>query len=199
MKRRHTAGLSLVLTLVFAGGWALADLEGSKHDFSNEAWADGDACSACHAPDRAELPEAAPLWNPGADLSRKFGTAVSGQQPSPGRGTSICLRCHDGTLADDAVAGVKAAKRDARFVNKRSAGMFTVGLQAKDHPVGVEYPRIDKDFQPAGSVIAKRAVLLPDSRVECTSCHDPHNASGQDYMLVMSNARSALCLICHKK
>lgn len=199
MKRTQRVGLALVLTPVFASGWALADLRGSKHDFSNEAWAEGDACSACHAPDRPEAPKAAPLWNPGADLSRKFGTAISGQRPTPGRGTSICLRCHDGTLADDAVAGVKAARRDARFVNKRNPGLFTVGLQAKDHPVGVAYPQFDKNFQPAQTVIAKRAVLLPGSKVECTSCHDPHNASGLDNMLVTSNARSALCLICHKK
>ncbi|MBN4058944.1 cytochrome c3 family protein [bacterium AH-315-J04] len=40
---------------------------------------------------------------------------------------------------------------------------------------------------------------MPNGRVECTSCHDPHNQSGAPYMLVKSNARSALCLTCHKK
>ena len=55
----------------------------------------------------------------------------------------------------------------------------------------------------SGSTIANTAVLgkvlLPDGKIECTSCHDPHNQSGQPHMLVKSNRGSALCLTCHKK
>jgi predicted CXXCH cytochrome family protein len=42
-------------------------------------------------------------------------------------------------------------------------------------------------------------VRLPDGRIECVSCHDPHNTAGIDKLLVMSNRRSALCLTCHIK
>jgi predicted CXXCH cytochrome family protein len=42
-------------------------------------------------------------------------------------------------------------------------------------------------------------VRLPDGRVECVSCHDPHNQSGTQAMLAVSNRRSALCLTCHVK
>ena len=195
MKRMYIAGLSLALTLVLAGGWAWADLEGSKHDFSDAAWSGGDRCVACHSPDQAEVPTTAPLWDPNADLTRRFGTSLGANKPVPGRGTTTCLRCHDGTIASDTVGGVA---KD-RFVNKRSPGLFRAGHDRTDHPVGVRYPQFDRDFRPLPSVVARGVVALPAGQVECNSCHDPHNMSGEKHMLVTSNARSALCLSCHKK
>ncbi len=197
MKRMHIVGLWLVLTLIPAGGWVLADLEGSKHDFSNQDWAGGDKCTACHSPEQAEVPTDGPLWDPNADLRRRFGTTLGANKPTPGLGTTACLRCHDGTIASDAVGGMRAG-RD-RFANKRGLGLFTAGPQRTDHPVGVAYPQFDQGFRPLTSVVAQGTVALPAGRVECNSCHDPHNASGERFMLVTSNARSALCRTCHKK
>ena len=77
--------------------------------------------------------------------------------------------------------------------------MFSTGHKSSEHPVGVEYPQFDKGYRPLIAVVASGTVTLPDGKVECTSCHDPHDMSDEDYMLVTSNARSALCLICHRK
>ncbi len=175
-------------------GFASADIEGSKHDFTNQEWSGGDACSACHAPHPDELPDAAPVWDPDADLSRRFGL-VLGDTRAPGNGTLVCIRCHDGTLAPETITGVEGD----RYPNKHHPGLSQAGHGTTDHPVGVEYPQFDEGFHPAPTVLAGGKVWLPDGKVECMSCHDPHDQSGEGKMLVRSNARSALCLTCHKK
>lgn len=177
-----------------AAGIAAAGIEGSKHDFTSSEWSADDTCGACHTPHRAAPPKAAPLWNPQADLSRRFGSAL-GDTSKPGSGTTMCMRCHDGTIATETITGVVAN----RFANKQNPSMFNTGHGTSDHPVGVKYPSVDRGFRPLTSVVASGEVRLPGGRVECTSCHDPHNQAGVAHMLVKSNARSALCLTCHKK
>ncbi len=195
MTKSIIAALCVALALTVVGGLAWAGIEGSKHDFSNEAWAEGDTCSACHTTHRADTPKASPLWDTEADLTRTFGTSSSRDRATPGEGTLMCLRCHDGTIASEAVTGVAGQ----RFNNKQDPALFGTGHRSGDHPVGGEYPQFDKGYRPLVSVVATGVVALPDGRVECSSCHDPHNEAGEKHMLVTSNARSALCLICHRK
>lgn len=194
MKAWKTARVGMLLGPVLAAGWAWAGVEGSKHDFSHEAWSKDDQCGACHTPHRDKAPKAAPLWDPGADLAKRFGTSVRSGAIAGG-GTRMCLRCHDGTIARDTISGVKRE----RFVNIHNPGVFQVGHQRSDHPVGVAYPQVSKHFRPMTAVLASGTVVLPGGRVECMSCHDPHDTSGAKHMLVMENTRSALCLTCHKK
>lgn len=104
------------------------------------------------------------------------------------RSTRLCLGCHDGTIASRIELGEPASEHVASArVDFRH-----------DHPVGVAYPRTDRGYHPAARV-RQRGIRLPDGRVECVSCHDPHNAWGQPAMLAVSNRRSALCLTCHIK
>ena len=194
MKGTKIVGLCLIFALAIVGGWAWGGIEGSKHDFSNRSWAGDDLCGACHTPHREKAPAAAPLWEPQADLSQRFGNRAEASD-GPGPGTLVCLHCHDGTIAREAVAGAVGD----RYRNKGNAGIFDIAHDATDHPVGVEYPQFDKGYRPAMSVIAHGTVALPNGKVECVSCHDPHNSSGVEPMLVTRNARSALCLTCHKK
>jgi predicted CXXCH cytochrome family protein len=182
------------LVTVLCAGLALGGIEGSKHDFSSEKWADGDSCGVCHTPHREEPPTAAPLWDPDADLNRTFGTPIT-SSAEPGMGTLMCIRCHDGTIARDTIP----IEPRGRFPNLRHPGLFGAGHGRSDHPVGVEYPNVQDGYHPANKVEASGEVRLPGGRVECITCHDPHDMSGQKYMLVMSNARSALCLTCHDK
>ena len=176
------------------GAMALGGIQGSKHDFSRKEWTGGDRCAACHATENVVPPRTIPLWNAGADITRRFGIAYD-RRPRPGNGTLICVRCHDGSIARDTIAGIL---RD-RFVSKFNPGLFSAGHGRSDHPVGVKYPQFDRGFRTITSVLAKGTVLLPDGRVECNSCHDPHNQSGNRFMLVRDNHRSALCLTCHRK
>lgn len=183
-------------TIAFAAinGLAWGGVEGSKHDFSKKPWSGGETCGACHTPHRDGPPKAAPLWDPTADLARTFGR-VTNHTIVPGLGTLMCLRCHDGTVAKEAIAGVSRM----RYVNKQNPGLFGAVHGRTDHPVGIEYPLFKKGYRPVTSVVAKGTVILPQGRVECISCHDPHNTAGAAHMLVTANTRSALCLTCHKK
>lgn len=104
------------------------------------------------------------------------------------RSTRLCLGCHDGTIASRIELGQPVSEHVASArVNFRH-----------DHPVGVAYPRTDRGYHPAARV-RRQGIRLPDGRVECVSCHDPHNTWGQPAMLAASNRRSALCLTCHIK
>ncbi len=199
MKNTTIPGVYLAIVFTIVGGLAWGGIEGSKHDFSNKAWSADDTCGACHSPHRTQPPKAAPLWDPNADLTRTFGTSFATTAPAKrgllGRGTLMCIRCHDGTIATETITGVKGN----RFTSKQNPGLFGTGHGTSDHPVGVAYPQFDKGYRPITSVVASGTVALPNARVECVSCHDPHNQSGEEHMLVTGNARSALCLTCHKK
>lgn len=190
--RTLLAGIGLVAASF--GATALGGITGSKHDFSRKEWTGGDRCAACHATENVVPPRTIPLWNAGADITRRFGFPFD-RRPRPGNGTLICVRCHDGSIARDSIAGIL---RD-RFINKQNPGLFGAGHGRSDHPVGVRYPQFDRGYRPITLVLAKGTVLLPDGRVECNSCHDPHNQSGNRFMLVRDNHRSALCLTCHRK
>lgn len=193
MKRNTLLSLAAALAAASLGGLAWAGLEGSKHDFSKQPWSGGETCGVCHTPHRDELPKAAPLWDPAADLSRTFGTSRLRAQAGPG--TAMCLRCHDGTVARPTFAGPTGD----RSLHSSHPALFSAAHERTDHPVGVRYPDLRKGYRAASVVVASGAVTLPHGRVECVSCHDPHAWAGLDAMLVMNNSRSALCLTCHQK
>jgi len=186
-------GLPLTAALLLVS-FARGGIGGSKHDFSQKAWGKDDSCGACHTPQRAETPEVKPLWDPKADLTQRFGPSQVTRDRA-GSGTTTCLRCHDGTVAP---SNISSAQR-TEFVNKTRSARFAPAHGSSNHPVGIVYPLLDRGFQPASWVTGKGTVTLPNGKVECLSCHDPHNGAGQKFFLVTSNARSALCLTCHRK
>ncbi len=194
MNRIRVVSLIAILSLAILGGWAWGDIKGSKHDFSNEAWSGGNPCSVCHAAESEEPPAEAPLWDENADLNRTFGIPLD-QSKKAGVGTTLCLRCHDGAIARDTLGSTKRE----RFASKEHPGLFETGHKTSEHPVGVDYPLYKKGYRPVVSVLAKGTVSLPDGKVECVSCHDPHDMTGLGHMLVDTNARSKLCLTCHRK
>ena len=194
MKKRLLFASTFVIVGLGLRGWALGAIPGSKHDFAKKPWSKGDACGACHTPQRPAAPKVAPLWDPGADLTRRFGAATEAKDRA-GNGTLACLRCHDGTVAPPAVSG----SLRTQVADKRRGSRFQPAHGSSNHPVGKAYPRMDPEFRPMSFVTLKGTVILPGGNVECISCHDPHNGVDQKFFLVTSNARSALCLTCHRK
>jgi hypothetical protein len=97
----------------------------------------------------------------------------------------------------------------------------TVGNLANDHPVSITYDptkaslRATADTIPVGTSGdawvtpgggTTIAALLRNGKVECSSCHDPHNATGvaqatatQVNYLRHTNVNSELCFGCHNK
>jgi predicted CXXCH cytochrome family protein len=173
-------------------------LIGGPHDFSDPAGVEGNACKACHVPHMQAL---RPTTQPATTRPALLMVRVPGQRRvfkpdkfTPGPSSLICLGCHDGTVAMSTIGSSHAI-----LAGVREGFLLREGAVRTDHPIGVPYPVDRRRFRSKASVVATSGVRLPDGYVECVSCHDPHNTTGVDKMLVMSNRRSALCLSCHIK
>jgi predicted CXXCH cytochrome family protein len=170
---------------------------GGVHDLSGATGRPLDACRACHVPHmQAVRPTTQPTTQPTLELYRIAGQrrVYVPDQYMPGPTSLICLGCHDGTLATSTIGSSHAL-----LAGIREGFAMHGGKWLRDHPIGVPYPSDPREFRPASFVVANGKITLPEGRIECVSCHDPHNASGLDNLLVMSNRRSALCLACHIK
>ena len=173
--------------------WARASLYtgliGSKHDFTHGGRSGRDLCLPCHTPHLMSVP--LPLFDRRAATTQPL-------RPYAGLGIELtgwsllCLGCHDGVTAPDVYSSAHAVEISSQLANSR---LGTRGLRS--HPVGVNYPSVDEHFEPRAAVEAA-GLLLPDGRIQCTSCHDAHNTHRYGRMLRASNDRSRLCLTCHR-
>jgi predicted CXXCH cytochrome family protein len=169
---------------------------GSKHDFTDSSGRFGNACNACHIPHvQAIRPTTRPSTQPAVEMFRIAGQRkvfVPGRY-TPGPTSLICLGCHDGTVATSAIGS-----SHAMLATVREGFNVPDGFVWRDHPIGIAYPSDRREYHPEAFAVAKN-IRLPEGRIECISCHDPHNELGIDGMLQVSNRRSALCLTCHIK
>jgi predicted CXXCH cytochrome family protein len=187
-----------VLAFVAAGALAAAAVKGggivgSKHDFSDQTFGHGQVCQPCHHP---HTPTGqVPLWAPSTQPPEPLPLyATADRQLAPG--DLMCLSCHDGAIASDISSGT-----DDVVVSQigwsRAVHVFHMGPQIGNHPIGVPYPSHDPHYHPRAAVTADKLMKLPEGRVSCLSCHDPHATAGHEAMLVKSNNGSRLCLSCH--
>lgn len=164
-------------------------LIGGKHDFTEGGKSGRDLCLACHAPHL--------LAAPAARLDRRTSTTQP-LRPYEGPGIELtswsllCLGCHDGITARDVFSSAHAVT-----VTGRMSDTLSASIAKRSHPVGVRYPMNNVQFEPLATVEAS-GMLLPDGRIQCTTCHDAHNTHRVRGMLRMSNSRSRLCLKCHR-
>ena len=192
----------------------ISRIRNSHHDFSVsssatvKAEAGDDLCLFCHTPHNAK--PAAPLWN--HKLSEGYTYRVyqsttlvaSVSQPQSGDSSKLCLSCHDGTVAlgdtvNNGSIPFQGVPGDQKLPASSPANLAGTGLNlADDHPFA---------FTPD---LANRQVRLPPTgdqvkldaqgRVQCTSCHDPHNEfvdPVENRFLVKNNSASAICTTCH--
>ena len=163
------------------------------------------SCQYCHAPHSGQ---SVALWN--QTLSTQIYTPYASStetekgnaQPAPGSGTSLCLSCHDGTVA---VGLTIVYGKIPTSGSMAYSDILGTNLQPS-HPVSLAIPLKDaadlaaslaaqgKTLDPSG------AVQLINGNVECTSCHDPH-VQGKDPIalnfLVRDSSSGQLCLACH--
>ena len=180
-------------------------------------------CIFCHTPHQAATDQNS-IWNRGNPTATTYTwgsatpTAAGTALPSAiGAGSMKCFSCHDGTSAIGQVlnAGGGAAGTIAFPAGQTtmSAG-YTVNnaAMAGNHPVSVTYPGSAGAYNTA-SVTTATGYVAPasvtavklytdaenDYGVECGSCHEPHGAGGNAYLLRDVTAGSAICLKCHTK
>jgi len=196
---------ALTIALVVLGaGSAFALISGSSHDFSGAAWSGGEICAPCHTPHNALSSTTAPLWahtttqetfTPYAGI----GTYNSGAT-APGGVSLACLSCHDGVTAMDGFVGSSAGIDGATTMASGVVGNLGTDL-TNDHPVSITYDGtlVIADGALHNPATLDTAVSLFSNKIECATCHDVHNGTGFDSMLVLDNAGSNLCLECHNK
>ncbi len=180
-------------------------------------------CVYCHTPHNAnDAVSDAPLWN--KDLTTQTFTPYDSTTLDATMGTGgdevtgvslLCLSCHDGVTALDAYG---ATTRDVFQGNGNdvlgsaagdvdwSGSLANLGTDlARTHPVSFVYQSAitngDLGLNARADGNAVDNLLFGgtgDRKVECASCHDVHDDTNAPF-LVMSNASSTLCLVCHNK
>jgi len=157
-------------------------------------------CVFCHTPHNAA--PAVPLWNQALSSAATYQTYTSSTLKAavglPTGSSKLCLACHDGTIAlGNTVNNGQIAMRGLDAQN-RLTGKSALGTNLRnDHPISfapVAAPSIV--LPPPGSPIK----LDSTGKVQCTSCHDAHRMDidpTTQKFLVMGNASSALCMVCH--
>ena len=185
----------------------------SKHNFAAGSPAgirsasEQRVCTFCHTPHGAKI--AVPLWNHKDSTVAEYGVYTSSTlqsqlgQPGAADSSKLCLSCHDGTVALGNMAdyGIIPFLQGSQYTIPASSpsNLYKGTGLAANHPFA---------FNPSNTVETQKppvkdAVRLDrEGRVQCTTCHDPHNEYIDPTVgkfLVESNARSALCLTCHTK
>jgi len=229
---RKFIGMAAGLAVIAMAGAAMAqtdDVSATKHNLSTSGTgavhvsAGGgtdEVCVFCHTPHAAST-TAKPLWNreDSAAAYQMYNNAWSSTidmtvAGSPQGVSLACLSCHDGTVALDAfqnapgAGGGGAGSEGYTFTGADPGNLFPAASFAmlgpdlrNDHPISVTYDIVaDPSFNAAGTFTN---VQLANGNVECSSCHNPHDADGPlndtATFLRGDNAGSALCLECHIK
>ncbi len=187
-----------------------AGIEDTKHNLSVtgpgpiKSSSEDRVCIFCHAPERAGSGGTF-LWN--KKLSRAHYTTYDSSTlyarvGQPTGSSKLCLSCHDGTIA---LGDLKSERREIQFaggVRFIPAGGTRIGTDlSDDHPVSFVYDSAlaISNGELADPYALPRGIRLDkEKQLQCTTCHDPHNNSNGQF-LVMPNTYSDLCRICHKK
>jgi predicted CXXCH cytochrome family protein len=164
------------------------------------------SCSYCHAP-HSGLASGRALWN--QTLAKQVYSLYTsstyqqtGAQPVLGADSSLCLSCHDGTVAvGQTIVSGKVTTTGSMYgtdvfgTNLQSSHPFSVVLPIKDAANLVESLASNgRTADPTG------AVKLIGGNIECTSCHNPHVQAKDlvaQYFLAKDSSSGAMCLACH--
>ncbi len=218
MKLRFIAAFVLLLSGCIASAQITTDVLGS-HDMSPASGSPitgnlGSPCLYCHAPhsgiNGTPGVGGTPLW------SQKLSSVTSYQvytsttlvnktttSPPLGSNSTLCLSCHDGTVAlgtltpygQVAMTGSLANTPADLGTNLQSTHPFSFITPLQ--PASDLWPSLSAS--PPSTADTTGAVTLINGNVECGSCHNPHvqNIDSSSDFLAIDNSQSALCLSCH--
>jgi predicted CXXCH cytochrome family protein len=203
------AGFFGIAAMLLAPPTSLAGIESSKHNLSVngpgsiKAASEAQICVFCHIPHDAS--PSAPLWSrkdPSGGYTPYGSSTVKAAPGQPSGASLLCLSCHDGTIALGDLLGRAEPVAMSGGVTTMPAGDGNLGTDlSDDHPVSIVYDSqlaADRGELADPSTLTGKVRLDGEGRLQCTSCHDPHDDSNGKF-LVMPNAGSALCRSCHLK
>lgn len=207
--RFTVAGLAAVFAAVLAGTAMPQDMSKityTPHNMNTvDVWGvvvpQNRVCLPCHTPHGARMDESGEslaLWNHAiTEQTFEMYTTSAGHQGGQPEGPSkLCLSCHDGATAIDSFGGNEGFFADVKIAPDRPSNLGT-DLR-DDHPIGIQYPPPDlTGYHDKSTFVGVKVVTIDGvDRVECTSCHDPHDNS-LGMFLRQTLEGSALCLECH--
>ncbi|MES9971000.1 MAG: cytochrome c3 family protein [Candidatus Thiodiazotropha sp.] len=136
------------------------------------------------------------------------------EDPEPSGGSKLCLSCHDGTVGLDDFGG---GPNTFGFMDPASLVFVGTDLRSQ-HPISITYePTLDLGLNPVDTPVTIggytvgtttfptrdgdiATLLVPDGKVQCSSCHDVHNTFvATTNLLRLPMTDSTLCLTCHNK
>ncbi|MDA3788882.1 MAG: cytochrome c3 family protein [Desulfobacula sp.] len=211
MKKLFLLMIAGSILLFFSSAWA--GIAGTAHDFSGDGWnASGEICIVCHTPHNASTTEQ-PLWNhevTGATFTVYTSNTLDAAPGQPAGTSKLCLSCHDGTVALDSYGGGPGTSSSGMITGSELIGTTL----ANDHPISFVYndalATSDGGLHPPTTTLSGMAgggFIEGDflfgatalATLECSSCHDVHDAAILPDLLRKTNTASALCLTCHAK
>jgi hypothetical protein len=177
-----------------------------------------EVCKFCHVPHHA-MPTT-PLWGHAISTVayqvpdiRWEGEEGRRPAPQPDGSSKLCLSCHDGTVALGEIVGRPEAVvfSGAQRLEQGRPGFLGTDLSGS-HPVSVPMPQavgqgppadIDMGLRPASAVRGDKHVKLDSkNKVQCTSCHDPHNDANYVEGVVprfwVKPTVQEVCITCHE-
>lgn len=205
----------------------VADIRMTLHNLSavspNEIRAvkEDAVCVFCHAPHGAVTRRA--LWNRPLETGSVFRVFKSlgsvGGMRQPDGASKMCLSCHDGSISIGKLANRKKTLRikgGSGFggVPRKSQAWLGSNL-AGLHPVSVNYSDsvrhwatmrsrriIGVETRFTGASLVPRDLLDREGKVQCTSCHDPHEDKYYQSGVVPHFSRrptvEEICVSCHR-
>jgi predicted CXXCH cytochrome family protein len=206
---------ALLIVLLPLRAWAVQDVANTRHNLSTSGPGSfkseniTQVCVFCHTPHNA-TPDA-PLWNRTFSTGQTYlpydsTTLQATPKPDQPTGRSrLCLSCHDGTVALGALVNPPTG-----VVNDMAGELLTgrgaLGTDLKDdHPISFNY---DADLVTADGELVDPATCcdpdtpgdlpLENTQIQCTSCHDPHEATLAPFMR-RTVLNGALCTSCHDR
>lgn len=179
---------------------------GTPHDLSNRGWGTTETCKFCHTPHASKNIENAPLWNRNLSVATyTLYTSPSfkgvSTQTQPNTPSKLCLSCHDGTVALDSYSG----NEGNHYMTTSTALIGGNGKLNRDHPISFDYNAalVAENrtlVTPTSTKFVDGVKIIPlyDGKMECASCHEPHDNEHTKFLRVNNN-NSALCFKCHIK
>ncbi len=156
----------------------------------------------------------------GATTQGVAGQTIAGTSTdsSPTGSSLACLSCHDGVSAMNSVVNAPGSggfSSSGTYIGNASnlpktmpaSEIIAVGLNGdltNDHPVSITYVEGVAGLKPKNTAItgwnnaSTINDLLRGGKVQCVSCHDPHDPTFGRY-LRHRNTSSELCKTCHDK
>lgn len=203
--------VALFLLVQRSGAQISGDVLGAHNlSFSGTSPVKGglDPCLYCHVPHSGVQNPSGALWSQtlSTQVYKSYGSTTmhnTSQQPVLGGDSSLCLSCHDGTVA---VGQTQPFGQIQMTGSMYPADKFGTDLQGS-HPFSLKTPLVDAPDLVQSLTTSHttadplHAVKLINNDVECTSCHSPHvqmiDTVSKNF-LVRDSSSGQLCLSCHE-